>query len=127
MKGPRAEYTLLTLSRLQVTGGTAGGDEGEEEPYYDPSWPHLQVIGRLESPLNDIYQSPTTQPRPLFPWQVVYEFLLRFIVSPEVSLLCLLTQICQVFRLVLCYCCLCCCCCSLPTRSGQAQVSEEVH
>ena len=66
----------------QVTGGTAGGDEGEEEPYYDPSWPHLQVGADRVFSYGVIDSS--GRPYPPSPPQVVYEFLLRFIVSPEV-------------------------------------------
>jgi len=36
---------------------SAAGEDGEEEPFLEPSWPHLQLV---------------------------YEFLLRFIVSAEV-------------------------------------------
>jgi serine/threonine-protein phosphatase 2A regulatory subunit B' len=43
----------------EVTGsGGGGGEDGEEEPNMEPSWPHLQLV---------------------------YELLLRFIVSPEVK------------------------------------------
>jgi serine/threonine-protein phosphatase 2A regulatory subunit B' len=41
----------------EVTG-ISGGEDGEEEPYLEPAWPHLQLV---------------------------YEFLLRFIVSGEVK------------------------------------------
>lgn len=41
----------------EVTG-SAGGEDGEEEPFLEPSWPHLQLV---------------------------YEFLLRFVVSAEVK------------------------------------------
>jgi hypothetical protein len=40
----------------EATGG--GGEDGEEEPFLEPGWPHLQLV---------------------------YEFLLRFIVSAEVK------------------------------------------
>ena len=50
----------LPLSNYEITGSAAGDnfDPEEEEPTLEPSWPHLQIV---------------------------YEFLLRYVVSNEVD------------------------------------------